>query len=107
MAIHNATGRAVTLTWLLLDSHSTVDLIANRNILVNIRKVRVKDTIRVHCNSEFKILDRVVDLPGYRTVWYKPTGIANIFLMSRATEKFRFFFDSKGAYFFRMVLPDR
>ena len=29
VTIHNNTGCAVPLTWLLLDSHSTVDLIAN------------------------------------------------------------------------------
>ena len=36
-----------------------------------------KDTILVHCNSAVNIVDRVGDLPGYRTVWYKPIGIAN------------------------------
>ena len=39
IAMHNATGRAVPLTWLLLDSQLTIDLIANSNMLVNIRKV--------------------------------------------------------------------
>ena len=84
--MQNATGRTVTLTWLLLDSHLTVDLIDNSKILVNVRKVRDKDAIRVHCNIEVNIVDRVSDLPGYGTVWYKPTGIANILLMSRATK---------------------
>ena len=48
MAMHNATGRAVPLTWILLYSQSTVDLIENKKMLVNIRKVRGKDSIRVH-----------------------------------------------------------
>ena len=47
MAIHNTTGCAVPLTWLLLDSQSTVDLIVNVKILVKIRKVRDEYTIRV------------------------------------------------------------
>ena len=55
------------LTWLLLDSQSTVDLIYNTRMLLNIRKVRSKDAIRVHCNSRFKVMDRVGNLPGYRT----------------------------------------
>ena len=78
MAMHNSTGQAVPLIWFLLDSESTVDLIANPKMLLNIRKVRGKDAIQLHCNSGDKIVDRVGDLPGYGTVWYKPTGNANI-----------------------------
>ena len=79
--MHNNTGQAVPLTWLLLDSQSKVDLIANPRLLLNIRKVRSKDAIRVHCNSGFKVVDIVDDLPGYGTVWYEPTRIANILSM--------------------------
>ena len=68
-------------------------------MLVNIRKVRGKDAIRVQCNSGLNIVDRVGDLPGYGTVWYKLTGIANIFLMSRAMKKFQVVFDSEGRNF--------
>ena len=68
VVMHNDTGRVVPLTWLLLDSQSTVDLISNPKILLNIRKVRIKDAIRVHCNSGVKVVDRVGDLPGYGTV---------------------------------------
>ena len=76
------------LTWLLLDSQYMVDLIANTRILLNIRKVWSKDAIRVNCNSGFKVVDRVSDLPSYGTVWYEPTGIANIISMLMATKKF-------------------
>ena len=79
--MHNATGRSVPLTWLLIESQLTVDLIANPKILLNIRKVQVKDAIRIHCNSGVKILDRAGDLPGYGNVWYEPTRIANILLV--------------------------
>ena len=99
VAMHNATGQVVPLTWIFLDSQSTVDLISNPKILVNIRKVRGKDAIQVHCNSGVKIVNRVGDLPGYGTVWYKPTWISNIHSISRATKKFRVVFDSKGKIF--------
>ena len=66
--MHNATRRSVPLMWLLLGSQLTVDLIANPRMFLNIRKVRSKDAIRVHCNSRVKVLDRVGDLPGYGTV---------------------------------------
>ena len=107
MAIHNATGCVVPLKWLFLDSHSTVDLIANPNILVNIRNMQGENAIRVHCNSGVKIVDQVGDLPGYKTVWYKPINIANILSMSRSAKKFRVVFDSKRRNGFKMVFPDR
>ena len=56
------------LTWLLLDSQSTVDLIANPRMLINIRRVRSKYSIRVHCNSRVKVLDRIGKLPSYGNV---------------------------------------
>ena len=105
--MNNATGRAVPFTCLLLDSQLTVDLIANPRMLVNIRKVRGKDAIRVHCNSGVKIMERVGDLPCYENVWYEPTGISNILSMSRTTKKFRVVFNREGRNLIRMVLLDR
>ena len=64
MAMHNTTGRAVLLTWILLDSQLKVYLISNEKTLVNISKVRGEDSIRVHCSRGVKIVDRAVDLPG-------------------------------------------
>ena len=107
MVIHNNTGQAVPLTWLLLDNQSMMDLIANPRMLLNIRRVQSEDAIRVHCNSGVKVVDRIGDLPGYGTVWYEPTVIANIMSMSRATKKSRVIFDSEGGKFFMMVLLDR
>ena len=97
--MHNDTGRAVPLTWLLLDSQSTVDLIANEKILVNISTVQSKDAICVHCNSGAKIVNRVGDLPGYLTVWYKPIGISNILLVLRVMKKFQVIFNIEGGNF--------
>ena len=107
VVMHNDTGRVVPLTWIFLDCQSTVDLITNPRMLLNIRKVWREDAIRVHCNSGFKVMDRIGDLPGYGTVWYEPIGIANILAMSRATKKFRVIFDSEGGNVFRMILLDR
>ena len=107
MVMNNDTGRAVPLTWILLDSQSTVDLIANPRMLINIRRVQSEDAIRVHCNRRVEVVDRIGELPGYGTVWYELTGIANILSMLRVTKKFRVIFDSEGGNFFRMVLPDR
>ena len=84
VVMHNDPGRAVTLTWLLLDSQSTVDTIANRRMLLNTSRVRSKDAIHVHCKIGVKVVDRIGKLPGYGsygTVWYESTGIANILSM--------------------------
>ena len=78
VVMHNDTGRAVPLTWILLDRKSTLDLIANPRMLLNTRRVQSEDAIRVHCNSKVKVVDRISNLPGYGAVWYEPTGIANI-----------------------------
>ena len=102
--MNNNTGCSVPLIWILLDSQSIVDLIANKKMLENISTVLVKESIRVHCNSGVKIANRVSDLPGYGTVWYKPTGIANIFLMSRATE-ISDYFQQRGPEFFQNGPP--
>ena len=68
MDTQNATGQVVPLTWNLPGSQSTMNLIANPKMFVNIRNVHGKDAILVHCNSRFNIVDRVGDLPGYGTV---------------------------------------
>ena len=38
--MHNATGRAVPITWILVNIQLTVDLITNPIMLLNIRKVQ-------------------------------------------------------------------
>ena len=107
VVMYKDTKRAVPLTWLLLDSQSTVELISNPRMLLNIRRVRRKDAICVHCNSGVKVVDRIGEIPGYGTVWYEPTGIANILSMSRVKNKFRVIFDSEVGNCFKVVLPDR
>ena len=48
VVMHNNTGQKLPLTCLLLDSQSTVDLITNSRMLLNIRRVQSEDTICVH-----------------------------------------------------------
>ena len=48
VTMHNSNGCKVPLTWILLDIQSTVDLIENAKILVQIRTVRDENAIRVH-----------------------------------------------------------
>ena len=71
VALHSSTGCTVPLTWILLDSQSTLDLINNKIILVKIWTVQDKGTIRVHCNRRVKLFNQAGDLHWYGTVWYK------------------------------------
>ena len=44
-------------------------------------------------------MNRVGDLPGYGTAWYKPIGIAKILLMLMSIMKFLVVFNSEGRNF--------
>ena len=46
------------------------------------------------------MINQIRKLHGYDTIWYKPTGIVNIILMSRVTSKYQVAFDFKGRDFF-------
>ena len=71
VVMHNDTGQAVALRWLLLDSQSTVELITNSRMLLNTRRMRIEDAIRIHCNIGVEVVDGIGDLLGYDTVWYE------------------------------------
>ena len=79
---------------MLLDSQSTLDLMFNPEMLTNIYEVIRNKAIRVHCNSGTKIVDRIGDMAGYGTVWYKPTNISNIISLSLMVHNFTMHSDS-------------
>ena len=94
MAMHNATRRSVPLTWLILDSQLTVDLVANPKMLVNIRKVRVEDAIWVHCNRGFLIALaglRLAGLPSNEVISEPKISLA-FFTSSKVTGKLAIMF---------------
>ena len=72
--------------------------------VVNIWAVQDEDAIHVHCKNGANIVNQIGNLPGYKTVCYEPTVIANILSMSRVTRKFRVVFDSEEGNLSRMVL---
>ena len=102
--MHKNTGHAVTTTWLLLNIQLIVELITNPKMVVNIRVVRDEGAIWVHYKSGSKLINQIIKLHGYDTVWYKPTGIVNIILMSRVTVSIRWRLISRAGIFFRMML---
>ena len=63
-------------SWILLDSQSTVDMFCNPRLLGNIREA--KRQLILHCNAGTVLVTMKGDLKVYGTIWYHPTGIANI-----------------------------
>ena len=62
---------------ILLDSCSTVNLIANKALLHGIH--RVGTTMRIRCNAGFTTTNQQGWLGNFpEPVWYNPNGVANI-----------------------------
>ena len=66
----------ILMSWILLDSQSTVDVFSNKKLLTNIRDS--KRTLTLYCNAGKAIVTQKGDLKGYGSVWYYAQGIANI-----------------------------
>jgi hypothetical protein len=82
-------------TWILLDNQSTIDVFYNRDLLTDIRKGT--GSMDIHCNAGVATTNLVGELAGYGTVWYHPSGIANILSLSRMKEHgHRVTYDSHG-----------
>ena len=92
-------------SWLLLNSESTIYIIANKAMVSNIKIS--SSLITLHCNSGPQQVEYTNELNGYRRVWYDPKAITNILSLYRTTRKYRVVFNSKASNCFRMMLPWR
>ena len=70
----------IPMSWILLDNQSTVNVFMSHHLLGNIRTIAA--TMKIHCNAGVSHTNQVGDLPGYGTVWFHPSGIANILSLS-------------------------
>jgi hypothetical protein len=62
---------------ILLDNGSTLSLFGNPNMVKNIRES--KATLELATNVGLKTMKQIADIPGFGTVWYDKTALANIF----------------------------
>ena len=53
-------------SWLLLDSDSTIDIISNKTMVINIQ--RSSKSIILHCNAGSRQVEYTANLNGYRRV---------------------------------------
>jgi len=81
----------VNRNYVLLDDQSTVNQIANCNLLDNIRKAN--NLITVHCNNGLSYTNLEGDLGGM-TVYHNPYGIVNILSLNSTKAKHRVTYNS-------------
>jgi hypothetical protein len=91
-------GGNIPETWILLDNQSTVDVFKSKSLLKEI--TTTSKTMTIHCNAGKAVTSQVGELAGYGTVWYHPSGIANILSLARVREKgFKVQYDDKNNIF--------
>ena len=95
----------IPVTWLLLDSQATIDVVSNGEFLTNIH--HVKTTLHIRCNAGVKTTSMRGNLSGYGPVWYFPNGIANILSLSHVKEKCRVTYDSALDNTFYVHKPEK
>jgi hypothetical protein len=81
--VYNQTGshKSMKLFDILLDSQPTCDIIVNVIFVTNIRKSKMTLVLRTQA-GECRI-DMIADFPGVGTVWYYPSGVANVLSQHR------------------------
>ena len=85
-------GGKVNPTWLLLDNQSTLNVVSNPNMVVNIRETSRE--MHVYCNANKVVIWTVADWPGFGEVWFHRFGIPNILSLALVKENFRITYDS-------------
>jgi len=80
-------------SWILLSSPSKVDVFCNSKILMKIREA--KRHLVMHCNAGTMLFTQKGELKGYGSIWYHPTGIANILSLNNVFKKYQVTFDSE------------
>jgi hypothetical protein len=85
-------GGVVNKNWVLLDSQSTADQVANPGLLTNIRKAKNLATIHCNAGSTYSALEGEF---GNVTVKHDPHSIANVLLLYNAKQRHQLTYDSK------------
>jgi hypothetical protein len=79
---------------MLLDNGSTLSLFSNpKKVVKNMRES--KTTLELATNAGTRTTKKIANVPGYGTVWYDGTAIANIFGLSELKKKHRVTYDSE------------
>eukprot|EP00957_Ditylum_brightwellii_P054569 4134709-Ditylum_brightwellii.AAC.1 len=74
-----------------------VNVFCNPKLLCNICKA--DRALDIYSNAGTSITDMIRDLPGFKTVWYQPDGIANILSLAGVQKDHHITFDSEQGSF--------
>jgi hypothetical protein len=77
---------------ILLDNGSSLSLFGNPKMVTNIRESNTTLELATNAGTRTK---KIPNVPGYGTVWYDKTAIANIFRLSKLKKKHRVTYDSE------------
>ena len=88
---------------IILDNGSTLSLFSNPKLVEDIRTSKM--TLELATNAGTSQSSMVAEVPGFGTVWYDASVIANIFGLSDLKKKFRITYDSekRDAFLVHMV----
>jgi hypothetical protein len=79
---------------ILMDNRSRLSLFGNLDMVTNIRH-QSKTALELATSAGTKTTKQVDNIPGFGTVWYDETTIANIFGLSDSKQRHRVTFDSE------------
>jgi hypothetical protein len=85
-------GGVVNKNWVLLDSQSIADQVANPGLLTNIRKAKIPVTIHCNAGSTYRTLEGEF---GNMTVKQDPPSIVNVLWLYEAKQGHQVTYDSK------------
>ena len=87
-------GDQMDMDCVLLDSGSSIHVFANGDLLENIRDAPNHKHININTLAGTAVTCQQGDLPGVRTVWYHPEGIANVLSMGIVSMDLRITMDT-------------
>ena len=73
--------------WVLLDTQSNVDIFCNKRLLKNVRR-GTGPGLHLRSNGGTMVTRMVGDIPGYGTVWFNPSSLANILSFANIRKRF-------------------
>jgi hypothetical protein len=81
---------------ILLDNGSTLSLFGSPKMVTNIRES--KTALELATNAGTRTTKKIANVPGYGTVWYDKTAIANIFGLSELKKNHRVTYEKEDAF---------
>jgi hypothetical protein len=98
-------SKCVNPTWILLESHSTTDILCNVSLLSNIHESG--RSIIIHCNSGVRKVTKVGTLKNYGEVWHCKDAIASILSLAKMSKHYPVKFDSADGNKFVVIQPSK